>query len=422
MNRQERIVHIGLGAFHKAHQAWYTQHANDQDWGIVAFTGRTPEAADQLNHNGCKFTLVTRFADHDEFETISSIVRAVPGTDTQELIRTLSNPDIALVTLTITEAGYQLSRGEAPETSALGRLALALDARRASHGEPIAVVSCDNMPSNGDVTKAALLSFSNLGEDFRAYLEQKVSFVTTSVDRITPKLQEEDIELSERLVGFKDSAAVVTEPFSDWVLQGEFPLGRPDWESAGAKFVPDIEMFENRKLWLLNGAHTLVSFYGQLLGYQTVDQAIADPEILSAVNQFWDEAEANLPAIELDIPEYREALLERFSNPRIGYRLEQIAKEGLTKVKVRIVPVAKLQLSKGEIAQGSIRAISSLVSFVLSGGHLSDVKAAEVKELLDQGGDFALNLLDWLSPELASNEQFVAAYKSEAIELLAATT
>lgn len=420
MSRRERIVHIGLGAFHKAHQAWYTQHSSDSDWGIVAYTGRSPEAADQLNRSGCNFTLITRHAEKDEFETISSIVRAVPGTDLSDLVKTVSSPDIAIVTLTITEAGYQISPTLDPEQSALGRLALALDARRAANGEAIAVVSCDNMPGNGNVTKKALQSFTGLGAEFLDYLETKVSFVSTSIDRITPKLQAEDIELIERQLGFRDEAAVVTEPFRDWVLEGEFPLGRPNWESAGAKFVSDVEDFENRKLWLLNGAHTLMSFYGQLLGHQTVDQAIADPEVLAAVNQFWDEAEANLPSEGLDIPSYRSALLERFSNPRIGYRLEQIAQEGLTKLIVRIVPVATKQLAKKIVPTGSIRAISSFVSFVLAGGVWQDSRASEVQDLLDEGGDFALKILTLLSPELAANQDFVSAYKSEAVELLAA--
>jgi len=420
MSRRERIVHIGLGAFHKAHQAWYTQHCTDSDWGIVAYTGRSPEAAQQLNANGCRFTLITRHADKDEFETISSIVRAVPGADLEDLVRTVSNPEIAIVTLTITEAGYQISSDANPEASALGRLALALDARRKANGEPIAVVSCDNMPGNGLVTKKALLSVEGLGVDFRDYLESKVSFVSTSIDRITPKLQAADVDLIEQTLSFRDEAAVVTEPFRDWVLEGEFPLGRPNWESAGAKFVSEVEDFENRKLWLLNGAHTLMSFYGQLLGHRTVDEAIADEEVRSAVNEFWDEAQANLPIEGLDIPSYRSALLDRFSNPRIGYRLEQIAQQGLTKLIVRIVPVAKLQLAKGLVPTGSIRAISSFVSFVLAGGVLDDVRSGEVQDLLDQGGDFALKVLTLMSPKLAENQEFVAAYKSAAVDLLAA--
>ena len=417
MRKPERIVHLGLGAFFRAHQAWYTQHAKDAaDWGIVAYTGRGPKAAQELNAQDCRYTLVTRSESGDEFEVIDSVVRAQAADDVEDLKTTLAKPEIALVTLTITEAGYQVSE-QALESSALGRLALGLDARRLANGEPIALVPCDNMPANGEVLKAALLKLStSIGAELTRYLQDSVSFVSTSIDRITPKTQPEDIELVLNQTGFSDQAVVVTEPFRDWILQGDFPLGRPAWESAGAKFVEDIEQFENRKLWLLNGAHTLMSFVGRILGHETVDQAIQDPAVLELVNAFWDEAQNHLTHEALEVPSYRAALIERFTNPRIGYRLEQIAQEGITKLGVRIAPVALLELKAGRLPKGAISAISGFVCWVLSNQEVSDSREAEIHAAIESSDPVAA-LISLVDKELLNFPVLVGQIREKVLEI-----
>ncbi len=400
--KPERIVHLGLGAFFRAHQAFYTQRASDaEQWGIVAYTGRSSEQADLLNSQDCKYTLITRDVSGDSFETIDSVVRAVPASDLDDLVKTLANPNIALVTLTITEAGYQPSGSELSE-SALGRLLLGLKARFAT-GAKIALVPCDNLPSNGLVLKSALKRLAQSEDQgFIEYLDS-LSYVTTSIDRITPKTTQADIDLVFEKTGFRDSSPVVTEPFRDWVLEGEFPLGRPKWESAGARFVSEIEPFENRKLWLLNGAHTLMALFGTLRGHQSVDQAIEDPEVLEEVNRFWDEAASHLDEQLLEVVAYRKALLERFSNPRIGYQLSQIAQESLNKLSVRIAPVALLELKAGRIPQGAVTAIASWIWFVANTSELKDSRAQEIRSA---NGD--LELIALVSGELAENQDFVA--------------
>lgn len=406
--KPERIVHLGLGAFFRAHQAFYTQHASDGDqWGIVAYTGRSSEQADLLNSQDCKYTLITRSADQDTFELVDALVRAEPASNLEDLIQTIANPNIALVTLTITEAGYQASAAELGE-SALGRLILGLRARYET-GTKIALVPCDNLPSNGLVLKNALLSLAK-GEDsgFIEYLNS-LSYVTTSIDRITPKTTQADIDLVLQRTGFSDRSPVVTEPFRDWVLEGDFPLGRPKWESAGARFVSQIEPFENRKLWLLNGAHTLMALFGQLRGHQSVDQAIQDEEVLLEVNRFWDEAATHLDEKLLEVVAYRKALLERFSNPRIGYQLAQIAQESLNKLSVRIAPVALLELQAGRVPSGAVTAIASWLWFVSSNPELKDSRSAEIKSAKSD-----LELIALISKELAANEQFVAAVMDQA--------
>ncbi|MFM1957346.1 MAG: hypothetical protein RLZ41_745, partial [Actinomycetota bacterium] len=335
----ERIVHIGLGAFHRAHQAWYTSRVDrEQNWGIVAFTGRSVEAAEKLSAQDGLYTLITRDSNGDSYQIIDSIVRAEDGNDTEAFVEAITNSKTAIVTLTITEAGYGMDASGHVDSNnpppALHRLAVALETRRRANGLGIAVVSCDNMPSNGALLKIAMGDlFASFGADSVDWLDEKVSFVSTSIDRITPKTIDTDIDLVKQATGWEDNSPVVTEPFSDWVLEGEFPLGRPQWERAGAKFVSNIEPFENRKLWLLNGSHSLLAYLGQLQGHETVAQAITDKTCRAHVEGFWNEAANHLKEDGLDTPKYRDALLERFENTRIAHRLAQIAIDGATKLR-----------------------------------------------------------------------------------------
>lgn len=351
-----RIVHLGLGAFHRSHQAWYTARASDaEQWGIAAYSGRSVALAEALNAQGGRYTLVVRSADADRSEVIGSIARAHGGSELTRFVADVAAPTTSILSLTITEAAYSpretdadvpllrtLADGADPSTlqpsTALGRVVLALDARRRSGSGPLALVSCDNLPDNGGMLRAAVRSLAGGVPGLMDWVEQSVSFVSSSVDRITPRLSSD--ETAELAVRYSDRAPVVTEPFSDWVIEGDFPAGRPRWETAGARFTDDLEPWEARKLWLLNGAHTLLASLGRLRGHSTVSESIADAECLRAVEAYWEEACGHLPAT-LELREYRAALLDRFRNPRIRHLLEQIALDSDTKVRVRIVPVAE---------------------------------------------------------------------------------
>jgi fructuronate reductase len=382
-----RIVHLGLGAFHRAHQAWYTTHAgNARDWGICAFTGRSPAMAELLSGQDGLYTVIERSPTTDRHEIVSSLVEARDGANISRLAEQFASPDIALVTITVTEAGYRLHADGSPDTSdaalardletlreavssqaqlgrlslttMLGRLLAGLEARRRALGPGIAVVPCDNLPANGSVmsrgtTAAAEFASPALAE----WIAQNVSFVSTSVDRITPRTTAADAERLNTQAEWVDAAPVVTEPFRDWVLSGSFPAGRPAWEDAGARFVEDIEPWEHRKLWLLNGAHTLLSFGGLLRGHETIAEAIRDPALSVMVEEFWDEASALLPA-GLGLDGYRAALRERFLNSRIDHRLAQIAEDGTLKLSLRIVPVAEAHLKAGRLPRGAAFAIA----------------------------------------------------------------
>nr|WP_240629600.1 mannitol dehydrogenase family protein [Specibacter cremeus] len=432
-----RIVHLGLGAFHRAHQAWYTQHAGDAaEWGIAAFTGRRPDAALTLAAQDGLYTLIERAGDGDSFELVTSIVEAHDGADVATLARLVASPGTAVVTLTITEAAYNLDAAGRLDTAnpavaadidllaaalgnddgglrwavtAAGRLVQALDARRRAGGGPIAVVSCDNLAHNGAAARAAIVPLAAAADaGLGAWIDANVSFVGTSVDRITPRTTDAEIQLVAAATDFGDAAPVVTEPFRDWVLSGDFPAGRPDWESAGAVFVDDIEAFENRKLWLLNGAHSLMAYAGQLRGHGTVAQALADPVCAAMIEEFWDEAERNLPATGLGIPAYRAALLSRFGNGRIAHHLAQIAMDGSSKLRMRAVPVLAAELAAGRSGAGALRMIASWIAFLRranrAGDAIADAAAADLAAALAlPGNDDVRALVGILDADLAAN-------------------
>lgn len=422
-----RIVHLGLGAFHRAHQAWYTAAASDA-WGIAAFTGRGPEAAEILTRQEGLYCLVERGAEADSGTVIPSIVEAVDGSRLDRLDALVASPSTALVTLTITEAGYRLGRNGTPDESdpvvaadlagavprsSLARLAAALDARRRTAG-PIAIVPCDNLPANGDLARSGLLAFAERRDAGLArWIDENVSFVSTSVDRITPRLDDADRGIAQDLLGWEDAAPVVTEPFSDWVLQGDFPAGRPAWEKAGARFVDDLAPFEHRKLWLLNGAHSLLAYLGRVRGHEVVSDAIADEACRASVLQFWDEARRTLDDetldSNLDLDAYCTALLERFGNARIRHHLAQIGTDGATKLRLRIVPSARAERAAGRDAAGSARVIAAWIATIREGRYGADTEADAIAVA---AGD-PRTLVAILDADLADDSGFLTTITAE---------
>ncbi|MCT9870543.1 mannitol dehydrogenase family protein [Paenarthrobacter aurescens] len=384
-----RMVHLGLGAFHRSHQAWYTQHAGDAgEWGIAAFTGRRPDAAEVLAAQDGLFTVVERSDAGDSFETVGSIVEAVDGANVDRLVELLASSGTAVVTLTITEAAYAFGANDVPllvsgekPTTPLGRLVRGLAARRDADAGPLAIVSCDNLSDNGKVARKGVLDIAHpFDAGLAAWIEANVSFVSTSVDRITPRTTEADLALVAERCGYRDEAPVVTEPFHNWVLSGDFPAGRPRWEDAGAVFVDAIEPYENRKLWLLNGAHSILAYAGQLRGHTTVAEALADAVCRDAVEEFWEEASRHLSGEELRIPEYRAALLERFGNSRIAHHLAQIAMDASTKLRMRAIPVLRAERDAGRSGEGAARMIAVWVAFVAGNPGLQDPQSDAVAE------------------------------------------
>ncbi|MDY0830056.1 mannitol dehydrogenase family protein [Microbacterium sp. BG28] len=417
--RPVRMVHLGLGAFHRAHQAWFTAMASDApDWGIAAFSGRRPEAADVLAAQDGLYTLIERAAEGDRARIMDPLSRAYDGADVAALAGLVANPGVSIVTLTITEVGYGASRtkltdtlrqdrdilrarfadahlrGDADPRTALGRLALGLEARRRADGGGITIVSCDNLPDNGGVTRDVLrMLLEPAGGAALDQFDELVGVASASVDRITPRATDADRADALRLTGYSDAAPVVTEPFADWVIANAFQAPRPDWESAGVRIVEDLEPFERRKLWMLNGAHTLLATAGRARGHETVDAAMNDSVVSGWVEQLWDDAIRHLPA-ELDAEEYRTRLRSRFANGRIRHLLDQIALDTETKLRMRVIPLVRAERAEGRYAEAATRAIASWVA----------ASAAEH----DAGPEGARAALATLDAELADDETYVA--------------
>jgi fructuronate reductase len=436
-----RIVHMGLGAFHRSHQAWYTQHAGDSaEWGIASFTGRRPDAAEVLAAQDGLYTVVERSDAGDSFEVVGSIVEAVDGADVERFVEVVAAPLTSLITLTITEAAYRLGAdgkldNQAPDvvadlavlsggsasgkpTTPLGRLVLGLAARRDADAGPLAVVCCDNLSNNGTVARSAVMGMAKAFDaGLAAWIDANVSFVSTSVDRITPRTTDADIDAVAEACGYRDESPVVAEPFRNWVLSGDFPAGRPHWEDAGAVFVDEIEPYENRKLWLLNGAHSLLAYAGQLRGHKTVAEALADDFCRQSVEDFWDEAAANLHGEDLRIPEYRTALLERFGNSRIAHHLAQIAMDGSAKLRMRSLPVLHAERAAGRSGQAAARMIAAWTAYTATATGLQDPQAADIAAANLLTGRVRLEaLLGLVDPDLVADAAIV-----ELVERLAET-
>lgn len=438
-----RLVHIGLGAFHRAHQLWYTQHSEDDAahprWAYASFSGRSADLAHALQTQDGLYTLVERGPDSDEYEVIGGIVEAHPAENVSRLWDLLAAPSTSVLTITVTEAAYNLAEGLAfdpsqadvaadlaalkaafadgafdlaaagiPATMA-GKVVVGVAERRRRDAGGVAVVSCDNLSANDVAAHNAIQGMAAaVDPELGSWVEENVSFVATSIDRITPRTGASVLEDVARETGYEDRVLVVTEPFRSWVLRGEFPAGRPPWERAGAEFVADIEPFERRKLWLLNGSHSLMAYAGQLRGHATVAEAIGDPVCRGWVDEFWDEAARHLTTPGLDVPGYREALLDRFSNPRIAHNLAQIAMDGSTKLQMRAVPVLKAERAAGRPGTAAARAIAAWVAYLDGRAEVADARAELVSEANGRPADDRVRaLIAVLDGELAEQEDVV---------------
>jgi fructuronate reductase len=412
-----RAVHLGLGNFFRAHQAWYTDRAGD-DWGIAAFTGRRPDLARALAAQDGLYTLVTRGADGDRFDVVRSVVRAHAADEHDAWLCYLASPDVRLVTVTVTEAGYR------PDV-APARLLAGLRARRAADAGPLTVVPCDNLPQNGAVLARALRGLAeSVDPSLAAWLDEQVSVVTTMVDRITPEPTAADRAAVLAGTGIDDRCPVATEPFSEWVLAGDFPGGRPAWETAGAVFAPDVTPFEERKLWLLNGAHSLLAYVGPLRGATTVDEALRDDRCVELLHSWWATCLPHLPDGGPATEAYCTALLDRFANPRMRHSLAQIAADGSQKLPVRILPVLRRERAAGRLPDTVVTLLAAWVLHLRGAGvPVQDVRAEVLRPAAARPlRDAVPAVLDVLDPGLADDAELVAAVVAGAAAGQSSTT
>lgn len=384
------IAHLGVGAFHRAHQAWYTDRAAaaaGEPWQIAAFTGRSATQARMLAARGGRYTLITRSAGGDDLSEVRSIRSVHDGADAAAWQETLADEHTHILTLTITEAGYR-------NGTAAARIVQGLHARRAADGAPLTVISCDNLEDNGGIARRAVFEAA-MATDHRLadWIDENVVFLSSMVDRITPRTTDADIDEVERATGIRDEGTVVTEPFSEWVIEDGFAGPRPAWEQVGVRTTRDLAPFEQRKLRILNGAHSLLAYQGLLRGFDDVAGAFADAELRDLVEEYWQSAAAScvLPSAELD--EAIAATRTRFANPRIRHRLAQISMDGAHKLPVRIVPVLEHALAAG---RGADAAASAVAAWAVHGRHT----AAEIDAVLAGAGAAAPAIRPMIDREL----------------------
>jgi fructuronate reductase len=428
--RPIRTVHLGLGGFFRAHQAWYTGAAPDAErWGIAAFTGRSRALADRLTAQDGRYTLIVRGPERDEMSVQNAVSQAHPGTDLAAWRGFLARPEVAVVTLTVTEAAYLRARGGGLDldhpgvradvaavrrggepTTVPGKLVAGLSARRVAGSGPLAVVSCDNLPGNGTATARVVNDLAAAAEPaLVTWIHDHVSFVTTMVDRITPHTTADDVRAVAERTGFADAAPVVTEPFTEWVLSGDFPAGRPAWEAAGARFVGDIHPHEMRKLLLLNGGHTLLAYAASTRGHDTIADAVADPVCRGWLDEWWDEASRYVPLPAAELIDYRAALLARFANPRIRHTLAQIAADGSQKVPIRVLPVLRGERQAGRVPPGAVRILAAWIGHLRgAGAPLNDAGAGPYQERAGSVRD----VIALLAPDLSADTTLGTAIES----------
>ncbi len=421
-----RLVHLGLGNFFRAHQAWYTHRAGD-GWGIAAFSGRSAELAEALTAQDGLYTLVTRAGDGDRHDVIESLARAYPAGRNDAWLAAFASPSVRAATITVTEAGYLRAAGggldrehvavqadiaalrvdpTALVRTAPARLLAGLMVRRRADAGPFTLIPCDNLPDNGAVVTRVVADLADLVDPgLRAWLEASVTTVTTMVDRITPRTTVED-----RLPD--DYCPVITEPFSEWVLSGDFGGGRPRWEAAGATFTDDIAPFEQRKLWLLNGGHSLLAYAGSARGHETVADAVADDTCRAWLEAWWTEAATHLT---LPAEAYRQALLDRFTNPRMRHLLAQIAADGSQKLPIRILPVLRAERAAGRMPQGAIRVLAAWIAHLGGAGAPVDDPRADELVALATGPEPERRILEDLDPALAADDELVASIRDCAV-------
>jgi fructuronate reductase len=363
------IVHLGLGAFHRAHQAAYVDDclaAGETGWGIVGVSLRSTDTRDALAPQDGLYTLAVRDGEREDLRVIGSILSTLVAPESPPaLIAALTDPGIRIVTLTVTEKAYlrnaagdldaahpdvvwDLSNPDRPRTI-YGFLAEALARRRAAQLRPFTILCCDNLPANGATLRRLLLQYAAKQRGgLEDYIANEVAFPSSMVDRIVPATTDDDrTRISERL-GVADSWPVSTEPFCQWVIEDNFTAGRPTWEQFGVTMVKDVRPFEDMKLRLLNGSHSAIAYIGLLSGHETVADAFADRAIRRFVDGLWAEAIPTLPqSVGLDPQAYIRKLADRYANTALQHRTAQIANDGSQKLPQRIVSSALERAGKG---------------------------------------------------------------------------
>lgn len=439
------IAHFGVGGFHRAHEAAYLDtlmaQGQAQDWGIVGIGTMPGDVAmrDALAGQDHLYTLVVKHPDgRTEPRTIGSIIdyRFAPD-DPDTVLSLLADPAIRIVSLTVTEGGYHvhpvtgeldatdqdlaadLETPERPKT-AFGFLVEGLARRRAAGHAAYTVMSCDNVPGNGDVAHRMITAFARLRDpDLADWIETEVRFPNSMVDRITPATTPEDIAALEDEHGITDAWPVVCEPFTQWVLEDSFGDGRPPWDQAGVHLVEDVEPYELMKLRLLNGTHQAMAYLGYLAGHRYTHEVSTDPLFVSFLRRYLAMAAPTVPEVPgIALADYQDQLLERFASPAVRDTLARLCAEASDRIPKFVLPVIREQLRRGGPVEAGALVVAAWARY--SEGTDEDGAAIEVvdrrrDQLAAAAARHDTDLLAFLADrelfgDLVDHEAFTTAY------------
>jgi fructuronate reductase len=442
------IVHLGLGAFHRAHQAVYTDdvlaahdHPGGGDWRITGVSLRGTAIADALNSQNGLYTLLERGEEGTSARIIASIAGVIAATrDRPAVLSALADPCTRIVSMTVTEKAYGIERASGSVIAdhpaiandladprapigVVGLLVEGLRLRRQAGLAPFTVLCCDNLPENGSSIRSGVLDFAaRTDPGLSDWIDEHVAFPSTMVDRITPAVTEATLADAARLTGLDDLAAVETEPFSQWVIEDHFPAGRPAWEAGGAIFVSDVGPYEQMKLRVLNGSHSLIAYTGFLAGHTYVRDVMGFQPLARLVWRHMRAAAATLSPLEgIHFDDYCDALASRFANPAIAHETYQIAMDGTEKLPQRLLEPSANALEHGQDIRPFAFAVAAWMRYCIGRGDdgapydLRDPREDEIRTAVASARSDAhaicdaLHALTGLFPaELTSNAQWRA--------------
>jgi len=446
------VVHLGLGAFFRAFGVPVLGDLMQQkggDWGIIGVSLRSPATRDALAPQGFVYTAVEQSPEDEIPRVQQGILNVlVAPEDPSAVLDKMADPNIRIVSLTVTEKGYchdpatgrlnldhpdiRHDIGHDLPRSAIGFLVRGLETRRNLGRPPFTILSCDNLPENGHLTKSVVLALARrIDPDLALWIDRNGRFPNTMVDRIVPAAKPEDLDRIAAMTGRRDAAPVLHEPFRQWVIEDDFVPGlgaarRPEFELAGVEMVPDVHPYENMKLRMLNGTHSALAYLGYLAGHETVYEASADPVFEAYLKRLWSKELA--PSFEapdgVDLGGYAQRLLKRYQNPAIQHRTWQIAMDGSQKLPQRILAPIRDNLAASRPSPGLILVVAAWIRYVSGSddaGNPIDVRDALLAQLQTAvststgGADRVKALLavrEVFDPELAASiqDQVTEAY------------
>jgi fructuronate reductase len=438
------IVHLGIGAFHRAHQAFYTEAVLNQfggDWGIIGCSLRSPGVREQLAPQEGLYTLVERSGDGEKLQVIGAVLNALVGPeDPAALVTLMSDPAIRIVSLTVTEKGYchdpatgdlnlhhpdivhDLANLDHP-VSAIGYLVAALQQRYRAGTKSFTVLSCDNLPNNGEVLAKVVWQFAaQVSAELADWIKANTCFPCTMIDRIVPATTDDDRHEIEARLGLRDEGMVVAEPFTQWVIEDHFSDGRPQWEKVGAQLVDEVHVFEKIKLRLLNGAHSTLAYTGYLSGFNYISEVMSDPAFVNMITLYMarEAGETVKAPAGFDIESYKAQLRDRFFNKALKHRTWQIAMDGSQKLPQRLLETLREQLAGNGHIDIICLAVAAWIRYVSGvdeqGGAIdvSDPLAANLRKLCDDNAGnpeamvkAVISVTQVFGPDLINEARFV---------------